>query len=207
MDLRQLEYLVAVADHGTFTRAARAVRVAQPSLSHGIRTLERSLGVDLFARLGRSVEPTAAGTAVIEAARRVLRDMAEVETAAASVADLVAGTLELVALPTLAVDPLAEIVGRFRTDHPGVTVRIHEPEGPGDVEHLVRSGAAEVGLTDITTGASGLVRVPLMRQEIRVVSPAPPPRAWGRWSPRSSRFSPRSRSRSCWRGRCCGCPG
>ncbi len=171
MDLRQLEYLVAVADHGTFTGAARAIHVSQPSLSHGIRTLEVSLGVELFVRLGRTVAPTAAGLAVIDAARRVLRDMADVAAAADAVARLERGTLDLVALPTLAVDPLASLVGRFRAAHPGVTVRVREPEGPGDVEHIVRAGGAELGLTDITTGAAGLTRVPLGRQQIVVVSP------------------------------------
>lgn len=171
MDLRQLEYLVAVADHGTFTAAATAVHVSQPSLSHGIRTLEASLGVQLFTRLGRSVVPTAAGIAVIEAARRVLRDMADLATAAAEVARVASGTLDLVALPTLAVDPLAALIGRFRAAHPGVLVRVREPEGPGDVERIVRAGGAELGLTDITTGASGLTRVSLGRQEVVVVSP------------------------------------
>ena len=74
MDLRQLEYVVAVADQRTFTRAARSVHVSQPSLSHGIRTLEGELGVELFARVGRTVAPTSAGLQVIDAARRVLRD-------------------------------------------------------------------------------------------------------------------------------------
>lgn len=171
MDLRQLEYLVAIDDHGSFTNAARAVHVSQPSLSHGIRTLEASLGVELFTRLGRSVAPTPAGRAVIDAARRVVRDMADVRAAAAEVANLASGTLDLVALPTLAVDPLAALVGRFRSTHPGVVVRILEPEAAGDVERVVRTGDAEIGLTDITTGAAGLVRVGLGRQEIKVVSP------------------------------------
>jgi len=171
MDLRQLEYLVAVADHGTFTRAARSVHVSQPSLSHGIRGLEIELGVELFVRLGRSIEVTSAGREVIDAARRVLRDMTDVAAAAASVTSLETGTLDLVALPTLAVDPLAALIGAFRVRHPGILVRVHEPEDAVDVEDRVRSGRAEVGLTDVSTGAPGLVRLELFRQEIVIVSP------------------------------------
>jgi DNA-binding transcriptional LysR family regulator len=97
--------------------------------------------------------------------------MANVVTAAASVTSLATGTLDLVALPTLAVDPLASLIGRFRIDHPGVVVRVHEPEASADVGGSVRSGTAEVGLTDITTGGEGLVRIELFRQEIVVISP------------------------------------
>src|SRR5437762_13381713 len=77
----------------------------------------------------------------------------------------------MTALPTLAVDPLAELIGRFRRKHSGVTIRMREPETTAEVEASVRSGHAELGVTDITTGGSGLVRIPLVRQEILVVSP------------------------------------
>ena len=171
MDLRQLEYLIAVDDHGSFTNAARSMHVSQPSLSHGIRSLETELGVELFSRLGRAVAATAAGREVINAARHVLRDVADLTVVAATVSSLTTGTLDVVALPTLAVDPLAALIGRFRSDHPGVVVRVHEPEDAGDVERAVRSGIAELGLTDITTGGSGLKRIELFRQEIVVVQP------------------------------------
>src|SRR6476469_5549333 len=106
MDLRQLEYVVAVVEHGGFTKAAAALHVAQPSLSQGVRGLERELGVELFERVGRSV--------AIDAAGRVLRDAAELRTASAAVTGLVTGRLDIVALPTLAVDPLARLIGEFR---------------------------------------------------------------------------------------------
>ncbi|HEX5097401.1 MAG TPA: LysR family transcriptional regulator [Acidimicrobiia bacterium] len=171
MDLRQLEYLVAIDDCGTFTAAAAKLHVAQPSLSHAIRRLEHELGVELFARLGRSVAPTEAGREVIDSARQVLRDMADVRAAAAAATTLVRGTLDLTALPTLAVDPLAGLIGRFRSEHEGVTIQVHEPETTAEVEATVRSGRAELGFTDITTGGRGLVRIALSRQDVVVVSP------------------------------------
>src|SRR5205085_13418 len=73
MDLRQLEYVVGVVDHGGFTRAAAALHVSQPSLSHGVQTLERELGVELFHRLGRQVALTSAGEAVVGPAPHALR--------------------------------------------------------------------------------------------------------------------------------------
>lgn len=171
MDLRQLEYLVAVADHGGFTRAAAACHVSQPSLSHGIRSLEAELGTQLFFRLGRTVPPTPAGQLIIDAARRVLRDMADLDAVAAAAAGAEIGQLDLVTLPTLAVDPLADLVGRFRISHPRVSVRVTEPEDAETLAAVVSSGRAEVGLTDITTGGRGLTRVPLFRQELFAVGP------------------------------------
>src|SRR5687767_6800104 len=102
MDLRQLGYVVAVADEGGFTRAARAVHVAQPSLSEGIRTLETELGTALFHRVGRRVTLTAAGIALVAPARQVLRDVAGIRASVDAVRGVVAGHLDLVALPTLA---------------------------------------------------------------------------------------------------------
>jgi DNA-binding transcriptional LysR family regulator len=171
MELRQLEYVVAVADTGGFTRAARSVHVAQPSLSHGVRSLEAELGIEIFARLGRTVAPTPAGEAIIASARRVLSAMAEVRTSAAAALGLLEGRLDLVALPTLAVDPVATLIGRFRADHPAVAVRLVEPEDAETLEAQVRSGRAEVGFSDITLGGAGLQRVSLYRQELVAVCP------------------------------------
>jgi LysR family transcriptional regulator, carnitine catabolism transcriptional activator len=171
MELRQLEYAVAVADHGGFTRAAGALHVAQPSLSHGIKTLEAELGVELFARLGRSVRATSAGELVVDAARRVLRDMAELTAVTAAVKGVQTGRLELVVLPTLAVDPVAALIGQFRRNHPGITIRVREPEDVATIERQVSSGRAELGFTDLTVGGTGLVRVALIRQEIVAVFP------------------------------------
>ncbi|MEO5723416.1 MAG: LysR substrate-binding domain-containing protein [Ilumatobacteraceae bacterium] len=171
MDLRQLEYVTAVATYGGFTKAAAALRVSQPSLSHGVRTLERELGVELFERLGRGVAITAAGEAVIDGARQVLRDAADLQAAAAAVAELRVGRLELVALPTLAVDPVARLIGAFRIANPGVAVRVYEPEDTATVERQVASGRAELGFADLTAGRRGLVHVELFRQEIVAVSP------------------------------------
>jgi DNA-binding transcriptional LysR family regulator len=168
MDLRQAEYVVAVADEGSFTRAAASIPVSQPSLSQGIRTLESELGVELFHRLGRKVALTAAGEAFLGPARQLLRDAATAREAAASVAGLRSGRLDLVALPTLAVDPLVGLVGKFRSQHPEVTVRIAEPEAADAAVELVRDGTCEVGLVELPA-SGGLTAHPLLDQEVVAV--------------------------------------
>lgn len=171
MDLRQAAYAVAVAEHGSFTRAARALHLAQPSLSQSIRALERELGADLFARLGRTVRLTPAGEAFLEPARAMLRDADTARAAVDAVAALARGHLDLVVLPTLAVDPTATIVGTFRRAHPGVQVRIQEPEATNDMRAAIRSGRSELGIADTVGPGEGLLVEPLFEQPYLVVAP------------------------------------
>ncbi len=140
MDIRQLSYVLAVVDHGSFTRAAAELQIAQPSLSQGIRGLEAELGIELFVRRARPVRLTEAGQALVEPARRAVRDLDTARAAVDAVRGLSGGHLDLVSLPTLSIDPVAGIVGQFRQAHPGVTVRLLEPEDTADVANLVRAG-------------------------------------------------------------------
>src|SRR5215471_7246173 len=109
MEVRQLAFVLAVADEGTFTRAADALGISQPSLSQGIRALEAELGVELFDRRARPVRLTAAGEALIEPARRAVRDLATARAAVDAVRGLEGGHLDLVSLPTLSIDPVAAL--------------------------------------------------------------------------------------------------
>lgn len=170
MDLRQLGYVLAVVDEGGFTRGARAAHVAQPSLSQAVRALERELGVELFQRAGRRVRLTAAGVAFVDAARAVVRDVATLQAAVEAVRGVIAGTLDVVALPTLAVDPLAAVIGRYRRAFPGVTVKVAQPEDSGTATDLVQRGDCEVALTELPVPPT-LVSHPLEVQELVVVLP------------------------------------
>jgi LysR family transcriptional regulator, carnitine catabolism transcriptional activator len=171
MDLRQLRAVVAIVDHGGFTRAAAALHVAQPSLSQTVRTLEAELGVELFHRTGRRVTLTAAGEALLEPARRALRDADTAREAAVAVAGLVAGHVDVVALPTLAVVPVAELVGRFRRAHPAVTVRLTEPEDPAALVAMLRDGRSELGFTELPLADDDLETLVLSDQRYDAVLP------------------------------------
>src|SRR5262245_50840995 len=127
MDLRQVEYVVGVVDAGTFTAAAAALHVSQPSLSQGIARLEAELGTPLFHRVGRGAVLSAAGEAFVGPARRMLREARLARESVAAVAELETGTLDLVALPTLAADPAAVAVGRVRPEPPGRRRRVADP--------------------------------------------------------------------------------
>jgi len=180
MDLRRLRLFLAVVDEGGFTRAAESEFVSQPSVSQAIRELEDELGTPLFHRVGRGVVLTAAGEALVGPARQALRDVESAAAAVAAVVGLESGRLDLCALPTLAIDPVAPLVGAFRTRHPGVTVRLLDSEGPAELASLVTSGDAEVGITVEHSANDALEAVPLATQEMLVVLPpgtSPVPRA------------------------------
>jgi DNA-binding transcriptional LysR family regulator len=170
MERRQLECFVAVVDEGGFTRAADALNIAQPTLSQAISSLERSLGARLFDRIGRGVSLTAAGEALVDPARRALRDFAVAEESVSRVRGLVAGHLDVAAIPTLA-QPLATLVGKFRTRHPHVVVRSPELDAGSSVETAVASGVCELGLTELPVTASGLVALTMGEQPFKLVAP------------------------------------
>ncbi len=148
MDARRLQHFVAVADHGGFTAAARAVFVSQPALSLAVKELETELGTALFARAGRKVQLTAAGHALLGPARQVLRDLETGRAAVAAVTGLESGNLTLASLPTLAADPVATLVGEFRRQHPGIRIDLAAPEDSSDLLDLVITGASELGVTE-----------------------------------------------------------
>ncbi|WP_248742014.1 MULTISPECIES: transcriptional regulator CynR [unclassified Pseudomonas] len=126
MLLRHLRYLLAVADHGGFTRAAEALHVSQPTLSQQIRQLEESLGVDLFDRTSRSVKPTDAGQAYIECARRVLVELEAGKRALHDVKDLSRGSLRLAMTPTFMAYLVGPLVRDFVARYPGIHLEIFE---------------------------------------------------------------------------------
>lgn len=146
MERRHLEYFVAVAEHESFTGAALALGVAQPSLSQAIKALEREVKAELFHRTPRGTFLTAAGEAMLGPARQALRGFEIVTASAMNVSDLASGWLDVVAVPTVAVDPLTDILTVYHERFPGVVLRIADP-GSSDIADLVRSGVHEIALT------------------------------------------------------------
>ena len=171
MDLRRLGHFLAVADHGGFTRASKAVFVSQPALSLSVRELEEELGAELFYRAGRGVRLTPAGQALLGPARQALRDVDTARAAVASVTGLVTGSLTLGSLPTLAADPLAGLVGRFRTAHPGVLVDLAAPEDTADLAELLQNGQCELGLAEGASLPAGLTTQELTPQRLLIILP------------------------------------
>lgn len=125
MELHQLRYACAVADTGSFSRAAEACNVAQPSLSQQILKLEEELGVTLFDRLTRRVRPTEAGAAFLPHARAILGSLESARASVEKASDL-QGSLTIGVIPTIAPYFLPEPTGRFLKKYPDAKLRIVE---------------------------------------------------------------------------------
>ena len=126
MIFRHIRYMLAVAEHRNFTRAAEALHVSQPALSQQIKQLEETLGVQLFDRTGRTIRPTDMGTAYIEYARRALVDLEAGRHAILDVRDLSRGELRLAMTPTFTEYLVAPLVERFSAKYPGITLSVCE---------------------------------------------------------------------------------
>ncbi|MFM9582404.1 LysR family transcriptional regulator [Streptomyces caniscabiei] len=146
MDIRQLEYFLAIVDRGGFNRAASALYVSQPSLSQAVRALERDLGSELFHRIGRRAVLTEAGRALIEPAREAVRSLETARASVAAVHELREGRLDVASVPSQAVEPLTSLVSAFSHRYPGVSVAIKAAFTSRDVIDMVRTGAVELGL-------------------------------------------------------------
>ena len=171
MDLRRLEYFLAVVQHGQVTSAASALRVAQPSLSQAIKALERDLGVQLFTREGRTLRPTRAGRALVEPARRVLGDLDTARAAVADVVELAAGWLDIAAHELLGRDPLVAALAAFHERYAGIPVRVHSPRDEDELVRLLADGRCELGLAFLPVPEAGLAVRPLGAQDVWVVLP------------------------------------
>ena len=170
MDTRRLAIFLSVVDEGGFTAAGDALVMSQPAVSQAIRELEADLGTPLFHRIGRAVMLTAAGEVLVLPARQARQNLHVGRQAVEEVAGLGAGRLDLACLPTLAVAPLAPLVGAFRAAYPGVSIRLSDPSDTAELLHFVRAGESEVGLVEHLE-AEGVVTVDLPSQEFLVVLP------------------------------------
>lgn len=150
MELRQLEYFVAVAEEANFTRAAERVHISQSGVSAQIRQLERELGAELFDRSGRRATLTAAGMAALDHARAVLADVGAVRHAVEEVAGLIRGRLEVGMVTGCDITPLFDALASFRLVHPGVEISLIEDNSDRLTER-VRAGMTDLALI----GAAG----------------------------------------------------
>ncbi|KZE29297.1 LysR family transcriptional regulator [Chelatococcus daeguensis] len=122
MDTRFLESFIAVADHGSMAEAARRLAITPAAVAQRIRALEAELGTSLLARAGRTMQPTEAGAAVIERARRLLNDEREIK--ALALADTPAGELRIGAIATAVTGLLPGVLARLAANHPQVEIYV-----------------------------------------------------------------------------------
>ncbi|KAA0022390.1 LysR family transcriptional regulator [Antrihabitans cavernicola] len=173
-----MEYFLAVVDCGGVTRAAAHLQVAQPSLSQAVRKLEKSLGTELFHRVGRGLVLSPAGEALVGPARAILRDVESAENAVRNVGAMRGGSIDIASLSDLSSDPLSVWVAKFRQRYPDVRFRIEDRDEMSDVVSLVRSGACELGILSLPLPTDELEGEALIDQQLVLVCPPGTEERW-----------------------------
>ena len=177
MELRQLEYFVAVAEEANFTRAADRVHISQSGVSAQIQQLERDLGATLIDRSGRSATLTTAGAAALEHARAALASANAVRQAVDEVSGLIRGRLVVGMVTACTVTGLFDALAAFRLAHPGVEISLVEDNSAKLIES-VRTGAADLALIGTAgTAPGGLEALPIVSERLVAAVPAGHPLA------------------------------
>jgi DNA-binding transcriptional LysR family regulator len=146
VNLRQIRYFLAIADEGSFTRAAQRLAIAQPSLSQQVRALEHELGGPLLERLSSGIRLTPAGKAFLPEARAALAHADRAEQAARTTLGLDGGELEIATVTSLAVGLLPPALQRWHEQHPDTTVRLREFRHRRLLHEAMRDGVGDVAV-------------------------------------------------------------
>ena len=146
MNLRQLEYLIAIAEDGSFRAAAHRLHVAAPSISQQIRLLELEVGGPLLERLPRGARLTPAGRAFLPEARSALLAAQRAQRAGRAALALELAEIEIATVLSLAVGLLPPAIQRMCESHPGMSVRLHEFPHRDVLEDALDAGVADVAI-------------------------------------------------------------
>ena len=176
MNLRDLEYLVAVGEHRHFGRAAEACNVSQPTLSTQLKKLEQELGIALIERSPRHVMLTSTGERVAERGRAMLDEASAIRALARQATDPEGGTLRMGLFPTLAPYLLPHVVPTLHERYPNLELLLIEEKTEVVIDQL-RSGRLDVGILALPVAGDWLHQQPLFTEDFVLAVPTGHPLA------------------------------
>ncbi|NGQ97322.1 LysR family transcriptional regulator [Brevibacillus sp. SYP-B805] len=176
MELRQIRYVLAVAEEHSFSRAAERLHLAQPSLSQQIAKLEKMCGVTLFHRLPQHVELTDAGMRFVQVAQQIVDQVDGLEREMRSYAQGESGRLLVGSLPITGEYVLPPVISDFARAYPGVELQLVE-ERSSQLEQLLARGKIDVSLLTMPIADPSLYAEPAFREEIYLALPPTHPLA------------------------------
>ncbi len=178
MELRQLRYLVALADERHFTRAAAREHIAQPALSQQIRRLEAEVGLTLVERTTRRVALTDAGELLVARARRILAEVDDAQAELGTLAGVKGGRLSVGALHTMGPVDLSLLLAAFHRNHPAVELTVRE-QSSEELAEMLRDDEIDLAFLSVTERiqSHGLELHHLVSEELVAVLPLQHPLA------------------------------
>src|SRR4249920_3979596 len=177
LDIRHLRYFLAVAEAGSFSRAADRLGISQPSVSQQMRDLEASLRVSLFQRRGKRILLTPRGLIFQEHARALLHQWENLLHELNSEPGESRGALRLGVIPVLNVPLVPQLLGAFVADHPSISVTVEEISST-EIETALEEGRMDVGLGFLTRHSPNLRYERLCTDEFALI--VPPTHSWAR---------------------------
>ena len=170
MNLQELRYLVAIAEHRHFGRAAEACNVSQPTLSSQIKKLEDELGVTLLERTNKRVDMTPVGSQILMHAQRALAEAGQMEAVARAARDPLVGPLKLGVIPTVAPYLMPLILKPLKQGYPGLTIELWEDQTRALVEGL-RNHKLDAALLATETDAPEITEIELFDEPLLAALP------------------------------------
>jgi LysR family transcriptional regulator, nitrogen assimilation regulatory protein len=178
MELRQLEYFIAIAETGAFSRAAVRLCVGQPILSRQMKALEQELGTELYHRTGRGIVLSEAGKILEQHARGVLETTAGARRAIVALGSAPAGRVVIGMPPSVGAVLTASLVRQFRAEFPKVSLGVMEGFS-GHVLEWLTTGRIDVAVLYNAPRTSALVTEPLLTDELFLLGPVGDPAGAG----------------------------
>jgi DNA-binding transcriptional LysR family regulator len=178
LQLTHLRTLQAIAQHGSFSRAAQSLRLTQPAVSMQVRHLERALGLPLLERVGKRAFPTRAGELLLGHADRALRELAAGVERVRGLRGVVAGRVRLGTSASISIYLLPPALRRFRTRYPDAEVVVVTGNA-AEITRAIVANALDVGIVSLPVRDRELVVTPFFRDELVAIRPTEP-RRWPR---------------------------
>jgi DNA-binding transcriptional LysR family regulator len=169
MDLRQLEILQTIAETGSFTACGRKLNVSQSAISRQVLLLEEELGEPLFLRVGRQVRMTPAAESLVQLGKRVFQDVRDTVGQITDRTRTLGGTLRLVGGMTVCLYVFPPLLKHLKRVHPQLDIRLTVAIAGRSVEEI-RAGRVDAGLLTLPVEETDLVTVPVMREELLLLT-------------------------------------
>src|SRR6476661_9507553 len=169
MDLRQLKIIRAIADSGSFTAAGAKLHVSQSAISRQILLLEDELGEPVFHRIGRRIRITPAGESLLQLSHRVFQDLDETVSAISDKQESLRGTMRLVGGMTVCLYVFPALLAEVRKIHPNLDMKVTVGSAERSIA-MLRAGAGDLGLLTLPVEAADLVSVPVLREELLLIT-------------------------------------
>jgi DNA-binding transcriptional LysR family regulator len=169
MDLRQLEIIRAIADSGSFTAAGNKLHVSQSAISRQILLLEEELGEPVFHRIGRRIRITPAGESLLQLSNRVFQDLHDTVSAISEKRESLGGVMRLVGGMTVCLYAFPALLAEVRKIHPSLDLKVTVGSADRSIA-MLRSGAGDLGLLTLPVEATDLVAVPVLKEELLLVT-------------------------------------